>query len=153
MSVSFNLLILMADGVECLGELCDCRDKIGACHGLVCEDFDFYRFCDHIEDMCEHNALEVNVSNANARDLLAAMGFYSPDLGGSADADVFVRRAMLLANGRDMAAEVVETGGPGTGEARMIDCGRPEGYSLERGLALMKLAQAGVERGLRIGWS
>jgi hypothetical protein len=103
--------------------------------------------------VCAGSDLSVNVSNANARELLVRMGFVSDDLCGSADADVFFGRAFLLANGASMELPTTESGGEGTGQARMIDCGRSADYHRERGTWLMELAREAQAQGARIGWS
>ncbi len=83
----------------------------------------------------------LNLSNANACDLLVWLG-YEPDYAGELDAGDLAarcrRRLWPEARNLDPARPTVETGGDG--RVRMVECGRPEGYLRQRTAQLLALA-------------
>ena len=95
----------------------------------------------------------VNVANANARHLLAALGLPGadePQPTGSAPAAEVARRCMRLANAdvdRGADVEVIEE----PGRARFVLGGRPVGYLQERALDLWRLALA-APPGAMVSW-
>lgn len=127
MGMQFNIAYPMADGGHCQGEVCDCRDIARqADHKYTCQDFDFYEYCDHIEEMCHHNELEVGLSGANGWRILQALG-YEPDYCGLVDADDLLGRiltvqavgpcrpALDVADPATRAIQAALCGGPGSG--------------------------------------
>jgi hypothetical protein len=96
--------------------------------------------------------VEVNLANSNARGILELLGYDDNDLCGHADADEFLGRvlvAMAIAP-RDLCTPTSEElGGSG---ARIIMCGRPEGYHQRVLGDLRELAEYAVARGVSISW-
>jgi GAF domain-containing protein len=110
----------------------------------------------------------VNVSNTNAAHLLALLGltpagtsterpdpFDCGDLSGALPADEFLGRVLiaLAVNPADAGIPSTSEGGPGTGTAEVIDCGRRPGYSDERLDQLRTLAEAARDAGREVVWS
>lgn len=98
---------------------------------------------------------ELNVSNVNARDLLAFLGLDlegdNDDLYGqilAKDLEVLCRRRLMVASvkGNDPAL-------PTTEEGNFINCGRGEGYLVEKTKVLLKIAQERKSDEDRIVWS
>lgn len=98
----------------------------------------------------------VNVANDNAADLLRWLGipFDAGDLWGEAKASELAalcrRRLWNEPINQDPGVQGSESGGPGTGQVRVVDCGRRPGYLPERAAELLALCvRAG---GGRISW-
>ncbi|MEU9065216.1 hypothetical protein AB0D13_42010 [Streptomyces sp. NPDC048430] len=87
----------------------------------------------------------VNMSNANAARVLAALGH--SELCGDEGADAFLGRVLLA-----LAIEPEDCGRPSLTEGRYIDCGRPEGYTGKRLRELHALAECALRRGKRVTW-
>jgi hypothetical protein len=96
--------------------------------------------------------MDVNVSNANARHLLDALGFDTEDLTGSAPAEMF-EGAVLLALAINPADEGIPAHELVPGRSNLIDCGRRAGYTDERLAQLRTLAAFAREQHLTVVWS
>src|SRR5215471_8779357 len=130
-----------------------------------CEDASLYfGLCEHNdadEAACGCRADEVNVSNANAAALLELLGLRPdgepvgtlpvldlPDFGelmGQCPGEDFLgrvltARAFLDARGDEGTPAHVLSGGPGTGSAMVVECGRAPGYFGDRLAQLENLA-------------
>lgn len=97
--------------------------------------------------------LSVQVSNANAFDLLRFVGIKAEGCGTRPAGEV--EGACLIALGmrgadEDRALPVRASGGHG--QAHMIECGRREGYLRERADQLRELAQAARAGGYSVSW-
>ena len=109
-------------------------------------------WCVVAEDILD-DAPSLNVSNTNAVDLLVALCLPVDSLCGSEDAGAFrdmVLRAIALHDGGDAIAPSTWRG---EGGATIIDCGRREGYILEKLQALLKVADSAAEFGVPVQWS
>lgn len=95
----------------------------------------------------------LNLSNMNARELLSLIGIPTEDeLYGkhlAKDFEVLVRRAMMRV-GLDAEKLGSETQEPG--KARMVTCGRPEGYLRGKLFLLMGICQARISDLDEISW-
>jgi hypothetical protein len=125
-----------------------------------------------------HDAVEaaegprVNVSNTNAVHLLGLLGLTGDgtaladreadplavpevELVGEADAGDFLGRVLiaLAVNPADAGTATISSGGPGTGTALMVDCGRRAGYSEDRLGELRTVAEAARAAGRTVAWS
>lgn len=125
-----------------------------AAHMLVCEECSAYG-CYSRPVMDISDAFDVNVSNTNARMLLAALGIDGgEELAGFMSAEQF-QGAVLLA----MAADRDDSGvspvevAPGAPGATMIDCGLRPGYFADRFAAFHALAAEAVRLGRSITWA
>lgn len=104
------------------------------------------------EAACPICSLEVNMSNANAMQVIERLGIEF-DYCGSIGAADLLGRAMTGNVGRDdSGVSTVERGGPGTGTARIIECGLPAGYFDGRLEQLARLAAAALAGGLSVSW-
>lgn len=92
-------------------------------------------------------AVEVNVSNINARYLLEMLGFSTDDLCGTAVGDDFLGR-VLVAQG----LSVGDPGVPVTVEGNFVDCGRPVGYGDVQLDKFRMMADFAVKNGKNIQW-
>jgi hypothetical protein len=123
-----------------------------------CEDAQMYMgYCDHVEAAkaaCGCDDFDVNLSNANALDVLNRLGLDAdPEaLYGDIDPDDLLSRAMVANVGLDDSgvASVEDVFGNG---ARMIDCGRRAGYFDDVMARLADLAVEAKRRNVLIGWS
>ena len=121
-----------------------------------CEDFDFYRYCDHVEaavEACGCERFDVNLSNANAAAVLERLGVPAEDeLVGGMEADEFLGRAMVANVGRDDSglATVRYAGGAG---ATIYDVGVRPGYFDSTTSRLIALATEAKARQLYVVWS
>ena len=104
----------------------------------------------------------VNMSQTNAREVIAALGLFEDDgdtgavfrsesMSGSAPAQDVLGRALMA------LALVDDPGRPGTVEvgprgATLIDAGRPVGYVTSRLERIVELAQWASQRGLAVCW-
>jgi len=95
----------------------------------------------------------LNVSNSNAREILGVVGVpCEDDLCGkylARDFEVMARRAMMRV-GFDPEIPGSESKVPG--RARMLTCGRPEGYVRGKLLALVGICQARASDQDEIAW-
>jgi hypothetical protein len=84
---------------------------------------------------------EVNLSNSNAREILALLGLDSEDLCGSTDSYDFMGRVLLaFLSVNDEAREAYVSGG--ISHATMVECGRREGYQSDVLRRLVLVAQS-----------
>ena len=94
----------------------------------------------------DESAAGLNLSNANAADLLAWLGYERDELAGElAGSDLAARcRRRLWPEARniDPGRETVTHASPGC--ATVIECGRPQGYLRDRAAQLLKLAESGA---------
>ena len=94
----------------------------------------------------DDSAAGLNLSNVNAADLLAWLGYERDEFAGAlAGSDLAARcRRRLWPEARniDPARETVTQASPG--RATFIECGRPEGYLRDRAARLLKLAESGA---------
>lgn len=95
--------------------------------------------------------LYLNMSNVNARDLLAWLGYTDRvDLLGELDPrDLEARCKRRLWPERrntDPSRPAKAYGGVGTGMCRVVECGREEGYLRTRTEQLLRLAQLAVHQ-------
>lgn len=123
-------------------------------HALVCTQDLCQGYGAEVDQVIpEGDPVPLNVSNRNAMDILAALGFQvltedGPNLEGEEDAGTFLARvdiALALAPVDPGLVEVV------VGNA--TDCGREPGYLQDRLLALRELALACQRAGLPVIWS
>ena len=94
---------------------------------------------------------EVNMANGNARNILAALGI-TGDLWGSMDG----RQLLRAIDGCDPAwAERAheESGGPGTGQCRVINCGLSAADVAERLAILREIAAEAARREEPVVWA
>jgi hypothetical protein len=135
----------------------DAAIAVVAAHRPTCEDCAHYSaFACAVLDV--DDALDVNVSNVNARTLLIALGLGdAEDLSGIVDGADFQARVMLaLATDRDdsgVAPAVIGGASLGQTGATMIDCGLAPGYFADRFGALYALAQEAARLGRSVQWS
>ena len=100
------------------------------------------------------DALEINVSNTNARLLLESLGFStldedgSLDLCGSADGSDLLGRVLMA-----QALVPTDAGVPAVREGNIIDCGRHEGYMDERFEQLSDIATWAAAHNAEVVWS
>lgn len=93
-------------------------------------------------------SVQVNTSNANARDILGLLGIESEELAGQTSADDFMGR-VLLAQGLNQ-----EDGGrPAFQEGNITDCGRRDGYYEDILNELSKVAHAAQALDTSVVWS
>jgi hypothetical protein len=105
------------------------------------------------EPVYDGDAPEVNLANANARSILELLGYDRDDLCGQADGETFLGRVLLA-----LALAPADAGVPayeslGSNGARLIDCGRSEGYHQRVLGQLAELAEHAVATEHRIHWS
>lgn len=100
--------------------------------------------------------LRLNLSNANARMILGLLGYgYDhpeevDELVGTLEADMLEARCLLTLGFmpvENKGIPAIETGGPGTGSARILECGVAEGYVEDRIERLRKLAEFARSKG------
>jgi hypothetical protein len=127
-------------------------------HKAACEECAAYGlYSQAVMDVSD--ALDVNVSNLNARTLLIALGLDDGegDLCGSLDGEDFLGRVLLaLATDRDdsgVASAVIGGREVGQSGATMIDCGVAPGYFADRFGALHALGQEAARLGRSVVWS
>ncbi len=104
-------------------------------------------------------ALEVNMSNANARVVLAALGF-NPDFDGSENNDgglepVQVREmwaACVRFQTSPDAAAVMDGGMKVVHNGRVMDCGRRPGYITERVGQMRAALEYSMEHGAKVAY-
>lgn len=126
-------------------------------HKAECEECAHYGL--HSQPVCDiDDALDVNVSNVNARTFLIALGLDDgDDLSGSTSGEGFMARVMLaMATDRDdsgVASAVVGGREVGQSGATMIDCGLRPGYFADRFTALYVLGAEAARLGREVVWS
>jgi hypothetical protein len=103
--------------------------------------------------------LHVNMHNAGAKDVANVLGFTIDLARGGAIENLaeFERRCLVTANMLRALPELdsgrgapVVSGGPGTGQARMIECQRSDGYLARNVEALRKLAERALLEDARL---
>ncbi len=99
---------------------------------------------------------DLNVSSVNGRDLMAHLGLEWDDCGSADAADLVARCRRKLMH--VVGEERLDAGIPATEErglrgARIIDCGRPEGYLRDKTAALLGVALYAWEKGGRVTWA
>ena len=102
-------------------------------------------------EVCDH---ELNVSNANARDLLAWLGLVADsELCGDIDARELAAkcRRRLWEESRNHDAAVAGFEDKREGRATMIDCGRSADYLRERTAQLLSVAEFAGDN--LVGWA
>lgn len=102
----------------------------------------------------EADALEINVSNVNARVLLENLGFSILDEDGELDLCGSAAGADLL--GRVLLAQALvptDAGVPAVQTGNFIDCGRHEGYMDERFEQLSALATWAATHNAKVVWA
>lgn len=90
---------------------------------------------------------DVNVSNANAREILSALGYDARDIAGDDAADTFLGRVVLA-----LGLAPTDPGRPAVQDGNVIDCGRAPGYLQTRLRELHTLAQSAVRSRQHIYW-
>lgn len=94
---------------------------------------------------------EMNVSNANARLVLDALGYgdalRDEDLTGQASGEDFLGRVLTA-----VAVAHADVGIPAHQMGRVIECGRPEGYLDDRLDTLRTVAEAAIASGRDVCW-
>jgi len=92
----------------------------------------------------------INMSNVNAADVLDALGYsLAPDYSGEVRSrELALRCLRVIGQGEDAELPMVESGGPGTGQCRVISCGRRAGYVVERATQLLALCKRAGDLGM-----
>jgi len=121
-------------------------------------------------------AAEVNCCNANAAELLALLGFTHPagpyeaqayecpegapvaELAGGCDpvdfeGRILIAEAFLPQTSDGEGRPATEDGGPGTGQALVVDCGRAAGYLAGRLGELRQVAHEAQLHAAEVVWS
>jgi hypothetical protein len=100
----------------------------------------------------------IQMSNSNAYAMLALLGI-DADYSGHVDAEDLPRIRRAIIKARNMAsvrstatAEPYESGGPGTGQCRVVYCGRDEYYVSRRLGDLMELVEHCQEKECGFYW-
>lgn len=116
----------------------------------VWTEYDWYSTSENLHD----DQPSVNMSNANARDVMMALGLdFMGDLSGVEDASTFHARVLLaLATDRldDASPAFVERG---AGGATLHYGGRAAGYVNDRLVRLLEVAEAASRLGVPVVWS
>lgn len=113
----------------------------------------FYNYIDHADDGIEFID-GPNFANSNADQIVRSLGYENGivDGFGKFDLDDFEGRVLTaLAVGgatADDGQPNIESGGPGTGQARMIDCGIRPGYFANAYTRLAELCAELRSRGI-----
>jgi len=122
----------------------------------VC-DMDSDPFCTGV--IREPDCPNINMANGNAYAMLALLGLPTDDCCGDVTAENLpsVLRAIIKAQNvsarrQDATATPYESGGPGTGQCRVVYCGRDEDYISMRLRELMTLAQHCQENDCGFYW-
>jgi hypothetical protein len=150
MSITFSIARRRDDGSIIRG--CPLSEDHRTCRG-TCEDPEFYGYCECVVDAigsCPECSLSLNISNANAAQILDRLGIEFDHCGAFDPADLFGRAAVGNI-GRDdsgVAASVIG----GNGRVALIECGLPAGYFEDRLGALTRLAQYAIEHGTLVSW-
>jgi len=159
MSVTFG--IAQFEEIEGLGTVlvqgsrCD-HSRPASC----CSDAEIYfGQCEHAEadeDACGCRRYNVNLSNANAAQVLERLGYdFDPECPCGEDTpEGLLGRAQVANVGRDdSGSATVEDGGPGTGRALWIDCGVAAGYYDRTMARLAELATAAQAQDKMVSWA
>ena len=155
MSITFSLARRLDDGV--IDGCCPDFDAHRVCRGTCDdspEDIEFYGICECFEDAqaeCGHCSSSVNVSNANAAQIIERLGVEFDYCGIFDPADLFGRAAVGNI-GRDDSG-VASVTDRGEGGSTMVECGLRAGYFEDRLGSLAGLAQVAIERGMLVSWS
>jgi hypothetical protein len=145
MSITFYIGEERDDGAIWPAESCDCsRRWCDACDAAWAKDLDAP---DQFScDVCDS---EINMSNANAGDLLVWVGLpneYCGNVSASDLAPILRRRLWDESRNHDAATSGEESGGPGTGQCRMISMGRTSGYLRQRCEQLLATCERAGDR-------
>ncbi len=153
MSITFYLAT--RDDAGRIGPACDGHTLGWTCDAPQCaDDVAFYGQCDHLDaviDACPVCSASLNLSNANAVDVLGRLGVEF-DWCGVIDGADLLGRAMVGNVGADDSGIAAADISAGRG-ARVIDCGRPAGYFADRLGRLADIATVAGERGLLVAWA
>lgn len=101
------------------------------------------------------SAPSINMANDNAADVLRTLDLDTEFMCGSEDGLAFMERVMMAVQDEWKNAEArptVDTGGPGTGQARMIDVGRSASYVGDKLNDLIDVAIFAKDHGLAVTW-
>lgn len=145
MSITFFIGVRNeAKGYTEPAESCDCTrrwcDDCDACPA----DQDY-----PVEYSCEICDAEINMANGNALDLLRWLGLtvdYCGEVLASDLAPILRRRLWDESRNHDAATSGEESGGPGTGQCRMISMGRTSGYLRQRCEQLLATCERAGDR-------
>lgn len=126
-----------------------------AAHMAVCEDCQHYG-CYSSPVMDVDDSLDVNLANTNARMILVRLGLDGDDdLCGMLSGEQFLGAVMIaqatLSAESDAVVSAAVLSSPG--QATMIDCGTPEGYTSGVLARLADLATEAVRLGRDVAWS
>ncbi len=114
-------------------------------HKAQCQECDLYGI--YSEAVLDVDSEGVHLSCANARTVLAILGYDNEDLCGSADAQDFLGRTLVATVGRD------DTGVTPVQDGNFIDCGLRPGYYGERFEQLAALATEAARLGRDVQWA
>lgn len=109
-----------------------------------------------IDPVYREQSPSVQMSNTHAQRVMASLGFTGDDLwAGSTTAEDLHGRVLtaLALEPQDAGTPDLEYGGPGTGQARTLAFGRPEGYLQHRLEQLAELVRWCEARDLPVRWS
>ena len=125
-------------------ESCDCTRR-------WCDDCDACPADQSYPEMysCEICDAEINLANGNALDLLRWLGLtvdYCGEVSAKELAPVLRRRLWDESRNHDAAISGEESGGPGTGQCRMISVGRDPGYLRRQCERLLATCERAGER-------
>lgn len=127
MSITFSIGEKRDDGHIWPAESCDCtRRWCDDCDAAMKLDRDYPE-----EYSCEVCDAEINLANDNALDLLRWLSLpvdYCGDVPAMELAPILRRRLWDESRNHDSALASEESGGPGTGQCRLISMGRDSGY-------------------------
>lgn len=122
-------------------------------HFLTCGECAMYG-CFISADMDVEDILDVNLANSNARMILTRIGIDGEDLWGSMSSDDFLGRALValgvVTEEADAAVSPALLSAPG--QAMVVDCGTPEGYTSDVLTRLAALATEAHRLGRDITW-
>lgn len=93
---------------------------------------------------------DVQMSNQNAREVLNTIGI--TELDGSMDATDFLGRVLIALAREPMDPALVPSVENVSGGAKVIFCGRPEGYIINKLMGLKNLAEAAREINEEVVW-
>lgn len=125
------------DGIAALATAVACEDEFCAIYKPFV-----------IGEPTEADALEINVSNVNARLLLGSLGYaVDDDLYGEAAGSDLLGRVLLA-----QALTPADAGVPPVRQGNVTDCGRHEGYLDERFAQLRALAQWAADNAATVRW-
>lgn len=94
----------------------------------------------------------VQMSNGNAAEVLAVLGYPADELAGAADPQELAGRALIARAMLDESPERPSETIRNTGGATIINLGRDAGYINRRVDEILTLAQAAAEAGVDVHW-